>query len=236
MQYFRLSPYLFHFVLSHIQDDLQRPATNFNANPITPSQKLCVTLRYLATGESFRSLAFQYRISFSYTSIIVKEVLKAIKKHLFTIAVPTPTEQSLKTNAEHNFTRWNFPNCVGSIDGKHVRIVCPPKTGSLCWNFKSFFSVVLLAIVDGNLRFVAIDVGAYGREGDAGIFERSNMGQAIAAGTFNMPPPSEIPGSNLTVPNVLLGDSAFALTENMMVPFSQRQAAEDSKKRTFNYR
>ena len=35
--------------------------------------------------------------------------------------------------------RWNFPNVIGCIDGKHIRIKCPTKVGSLFYNYKQFF-------------------------------------------------------------------------------------------------
>lgn len=91
-----------------------------------------------------------------------------------------------------------------------------------------------MAIVDGKLKFNGIDVGAYGREADAGVFALSNFGKAITSGNFDIPPPTEIPGTNIVTPHVFLGDSAFALTGNMMVPFSQRQATEDASKAIYN--
>lgn len=56
--------------------------------------------------------------------------------------------------------RWNSYNCVGAIDDKHVRIDPPLKSGSLYYNYKEYFSVVLLAVVDAQFRFMYVDVGA----------------------------------------------------------------------------
>lgn len=82
--------------------------------------------------------------------------------------MPQPTTESLKQNILDYYVKWNYPNCFGAIDGKHVRVRCPPNAGSAFFNYKDFHSVVLLAIVDANLKFIAVDVGSYGREGDAG--------------------------------------------------------------------
>lgn len=62
--------------------------------------------------------------------------------------------------------------CVGAIDGKHVRIQCPGKSGSLFYNYKDYYSIVLFAVVDTEYKFIGIDVGSYGRESDAGIFNK----------------------------------------------------------------
>jgi len=66
--------------------------------------------------------------------------------------------------------RQNFPNCTASTDGKHIRIKCPPNTGNQCFNNKHYHSVVLQAVVDANLKFVTVDVGAYGKQNYCGVF------------------------------------------------------------------
>nr|CAI5840914.1 unnamed protein product [Callosobruchus analis] len=82
--------------------------------------------------------------------------------------MPSPTEEIWKT-VEKNFCElWNFPNCIGAIDGKHVVIEAPANSGSLYFNYKKTFSVVLLALVDANYRFISVDVGAYGKNSDGG--------------------------------------------------------------------
>jgi hypothetical protein len=40
-----------------------------------------------------------------------------------------------------------FPNCVGAVDGKHIRIKMPSGSGSLFYNYRHF-SVLLSALVD----------------------------------------------------------------------------------------
>lgn len=150
--------------------------------------------------------------------------------------MPTPTQEHLKQNAKKFYEQWNFPNCCMSIDGKHIRIVCPPNTGSLCFNYKDYFSTVLLALVDADCKFVAIDVGSYGGESDAGIYERSNLGQKMKTGQMNIPTPTELPGTTILQPYVILGDSAFSLIGNMRKPYPQALSAIDAAVATYNYR
>ena len=62
-----------------------------------------------------------------------------------------------------------FPNCIGAMDGKHVMIQCPFNSESLFYNYRSYFSIVLLAVASADYRFVMADVGAHGSSNDSGV-------------------------------------------------------------------
>lgn len=106
-----------------------------------------------------------------------------------------------------------------------MRVKSPKNSGSLFFNYIDYFSVVLLAIVDANnCKFVAVDVGAYGKESDNGIFNKSIMGKKIAENNFNIPPSKLLQGTNVMSPHFLIGDEAVALSKFMMKPYCRRQA------------
>lgn len=62
------------------------------------------------------------------------------------------------------------------------------------------------------------------------------MGRLINSGNFNIPPPAALPNTDVVLPNVVLGDEAFALTTSMMKPFPRQQSLYDRTKTIYNYR
>lgn len=148
--------------------------------------------------------------------------------------MPNPTEDMWKSIANDYNTIWNFPNCVGALDGKHVNIQAPPNSGSLYFNYKKTFSVVLMALVDAKYNFIAVDVGAYGKSSDGGIFTHSNLGKAIEQDKLRIPRSVKLPSTSIEVPYVIVGDEAFPLKTYLMRPYPRQDL--DVSKRIFNYR
>ncbi|KAF4114360.1 hypothetical protein G5714_004583 [Onychostoma macrolepis] len=67
LKYFRMSAEQMDELLSVVGPELARQSTNYRA-AIEPKQRLAITLRFLGTGESFSSLALQYRLGTSTVS------------------------------------------------------------------------------------------------------------------------------------------------------------------------
>lgn len=73
------------------------------------------------------------------------------------------------------YDKWDFPNCLGCIDGKHVTVQKPDNTGSEFFNYKQRTSIVLMAVCDADYKFTIIDVGQSGSNNDAGIWGHSKL-------------------------------------------------------------
>lgn len=189
----------------------------------------------MATGCSFAELHYIFRIGVSTVAEIVREVCAAIWFCLKKLCLPEPTKEKWLQIAKDFFRRSNFPHCLGAIDGKHIRIVAPANSGSMCFNYKGFFSTVLLAVCDSAYKFVLIDVGAYGKFGDSAIFQNSNFYKNMQENRLNIPEPTPISeSSDVCLPYVFVGDEAFALSRNLMRPYARKDL--NVTKRTFNYR
>ena len=69
-------------ILNATEPDICKQNTKMGGEPSVPDKRRALTLRFLASGESFRSLHFQFRISRPAISYIVTEVCEAIPKKL----------------------------------------------------------------------------------------------------------------------------------------------------------
>lgn len=78
--------------------------------------------RYLATGDTFQSLSFYFARGQSTISKIVAETTEAIWNTLKHDYMSLPQKEHWKAIANRFWEVWNLPNCLGALDGKHIRI------------------------------------------------------------------------------------------------------------------
>lgn len=101
---------------------------------LSSAERLAITLRLLATRNSYQSLAYSFRVGKSTISELVPQVCIAIWKVLQPRVLRRPDQAQMKTIADEFMWKWNFPNCVGVIDGKHIHLDAPPNSGSVYFN------------------------------------------------------------------------------------------------------
>jgi hypothetical protein len=121
-----------------------------------------------------------------------------------------------RRKVEEFYSLWQFPNCIGVTGGKHIEVQAPNNSGSLFFNYKKTFSVVLLALVDANYKFTIIDVGGYGKSSDGGLFARLTLGKSLEANMLNIPNSKPPPKSEEPLPFVTVGDEAFPLKKYLL--------------------
>ena len=176
-------------------------------------------------GESYTSLQYQWRVGRTTIVKFVPKVCKAIlREYLICPTEPEkeylicPTEPEDWKLIEEKFrNRWNFSYAVGALDGKHIATRKPWRTGSDYFNYKGYFSLVLLASVDTEYKFLWVNVAASGSSSDAQIFNPSKLKRGIENGTLGLSPPEPLGPGLPDLHYFLLGDDAFAFFVSLSV-------------------
>ncbi|KAK4879944.1 hypothetical protein RN001_008090 [Aquatica leii] len=169
-------------------------------------EKYVFCVAYLATGNSFRSIGFSFRIGFNTVQNIVQEVCEAIWEILSPIVMPNPTEQFWKKVSQRFEHIWNFPNCSGAIDGKHI-----------------------------NIRFHRLHVGFYGRNSDGNVFAKSTLGKLLENKKLNVPADTPLTENERNLPYTIVGDEAFLLKTYLLRPYSRNSIGGNEENKIFNY-
>ena len=153
------------------------------------------------------SLSYNYRVAPNTISDLIPVVCDAIiQEYLEEVIICPSTPEEWKQVAQGFSEKWNFHHTCGAVDGKHVAIKCPSKSGALYFNYKKFYSIVLMALVEANYRFLYVSLGANGSASDGGVFKEYSLGQALEQGYAGLPYPEPLPGDDgcVTVSTVKL--------------------------------
>ena len=77
-----------------------------------------------------------------------------------------------------------------------------------------------MAVCDAKYKFLAVGIGAYGRQSDGSVFRNSLLGKLLLGQQLPLPPPVSLSETLATpTPFVLVGDEAFPLSSNLMRPY-----------------
>jgi len=178
--------------------------------------------------------AWSFYVSKSVVSNIVKETCGIIWNELSSIYLKPPTTIEWEEKGREFYKRWNLPNCIGAMDGKHIYVQAPKKSGSKYFNYKRTFSIILMAVCDANYSFTLVDVGAFGSQSDGAVFKESAFGKAMENNQLDIPADTVLPGTDISFPMFFAADEAFPLKRYIMRPFPGNNLTEEQQ--IFNYR
>ncbi|KAJ8681377.1 hypothetical protein QAD02_017164 [Eretmocerus hayati] len=175
------------WVKPHLRETVRRRLTKLKGPraALDPKLRLAAVLSYLVHSSSARKAAWSFYIGRSTMYKLIPEVCNAIhlglKDHY--LKFPSTNEEWLEISNGFLYI-FDFPNCIGALDGKHFRIKRPPHSGSWFWNFKKFYSIVLMAVCDARRVFKRVSIGNFGSAHDTITFQASNLGRALDAGAI----------------------------------------------------
>ncbi|XP_035230096.1 protein ANTAGONIST OF LIKE HETEROCHROMATIN PROTEIN 1-like [Stegodyphus dumicola] len=117
--FFRVTPQKFDELLSVVGSRITMKATSFR-NPISAQERLAITITFLASGDSMTSISYLFRVGKPTVSKIVRQVCDAIWVDLSPVVLKPPTTEKWRKIATIINNEWEFPNCIGAVDGKHI--------------------------------------------------------------------------------------------------------------------
>ena len=230
---FRISRNTFMYILERVRHKLTKEIVA--ELPVSPELRLAIFLYRCGRGDYLYSIAEMTGLGVSTICCIVSEVANAVVETLWESEVTTympKSEIEFYQKISEMEQMWQFPCCWGAIDGCHVPIKCPPGGVKSCkeyHNFKNFYSIVLMAMVDSKYRFMWGSCGFPGNSHDSVILQSTNLWEQIQEKEY-LPNISK----KLGVPPLILADSAFQLKPWLMKPYTNAKLT--GKERYFNYR
>jgi hypothetical protein len=111
----------------------------------------------------------------------------------FTLKLQIPkTVAEWKVIANGFNDQWNFPNCLGKVDGKRVSIKTNHHMQVHTTTINFFcFSILLMAVLNSNFEFVMADAGMNGRISDGSILGNTAFGIALIGKLLQIPEPGK---------------------------------------------
>ncbi|KAK3926698.1 Protein ANTAGONIST OF LIKE HETEROCHROMATIN PROTEIN 1 [Frankliniella fusca] len=212
--HFRMSRATFEYVLGVIGNRLARNQPG--RAMISPEKQFLIALWRMATPDSYRSVCEKFNVSRSTALLSVRRVTRALVT-LAPALIRWPRQERCQTIAQEFEAISAFPKVIGAIGGTHIHIPAPIVNPEAYLNRKSYHSIQLQGVCDHKARFINCSIGHAGSLPNQRVFCLSEV-QDFLGDDNKFPADCH-----------LVGDSAYELHKNLMVPYrdnghlSQRQ-------------
>jgi hypothetical protein len=143
---------VFQFICDQLKDNIQKQDTHLRV-AIPVEKRVAVALHILKSCCDPSTVGDLYGVGESTARMLLHEFCDAVKKTLKPTFLKFPTEEVLQCYVQQFENRWDFPGTIGALDGSHISILRPDYCGTDYFNYKKYFSVVLMAVADPDYKF-----------------------------------------------------------------------------------
>ena len=214
-----MSKDLFEYLCAELSPHIAKRNTNFH-KAITVRHRVAIALYWLADSARYRTIGNLFGIGKSTVCTIVKQVCEVLAGILLPQYIFSPqNQQEVQDQIDGIRDRAGFPQVVAALGSCHVPIIAPLQSPEDYVNRKRFHAVTLQGLVDSNYRFVDIFVGWPAKVHDAHVFKNSPLFSHCCVRTF-LPLQLSRVISGVRIPPLIVGDSAYVLSDWLMKPFT----------------
>jgi len=222
---YRMSRRTFDYIFDKIQDGITVACLPCHIMVEKRRKLACVIFR-LANGCSLSALEKCYGMSPSGIVQASDEIWGLIIDRMWKEEVDSlypKSHEAFMAAAADMDKEWQFPGAFACLDGSHIPIKVPPggaESRKEYYNFKGWYSVILVAMCDARKRIIWAVTGMPGSTGDSSIFEATRKYNDIL-NQNDLPESPAFKIGNIEIPYMILGDGGFKHFAWLQKPFSR---------------
>jgi hypothetical protein len=137
---FRMSRTSFYTLHDLLRPFIEKKSTPFR-EPVPSDRRLAIFLYHVSLGATFLAISNQFACGKSTVCGIIADITEAIVQHLTKKYVRFSTTEQAMRSIEFWRAKTGIPGVVACLDGCHIQIIRPSKSGTAYFNRKGFYSI-----------------------------------------------------------------------------------------------
>ncbi|XP_066585161.1 uncharacterized protein [Prorops nasuta] len=222
-EHLRLRRHTAYVLIHELESSEVLPQHNFGRRVITAEWSFLIYLWYMSNTEPLRTIADRFDVSISSVFRVIRRVTSWLLSKLVN-NIKWPSENRINSIKRGFYSKKGLNNCIGAIDGCHIKVEKPPHNGKDYYNRKKFYSLNLQAVVDSRMVFRNIYCGEPGSLHDARVLRKSALFQHAQESKEDLFPND----------TYIIGDSAYPSLPWLVPPFRDNGHLSLQQKE-FNY-